>query len=721
MQFFSNPLLIIFIFLCCFTSFISKTYSSNFESSKGKPIARDSMIPSIAGSVILKADSVKYDANQDLITATGNIHVFMDNYTLKADSLNYSIKKDILFAEGHVSIKDQEGKIILGERAILKDKFKQGIIDEFVLKLPDNSLVAASHAYRKSPTETSLYKTSFTPCIIKCNKEPIWQIKAQDTKIDYDKEKVVYKNAFFEVFGFPIVYLPYFSHPTPNASAKSGLLLPYVKNDNFVLPVYFRPKPNIDFTISPRFAKEYTIVEGEYRHLLKNGDYIINGSYGNPHLNKSEKISKNGRYHIFTKGSFKKEDINYGFDINRASDKAYLTNYFDIYDSFLESKVYANKVEHAEYLSVESYSFQGFRTQDLTKPPPLVFPRVQLQKLIGIDEDENFILKVKNDSLAYNEEYQRQIARNALELTLSTRTITPNGHLFNFAVSNRSDVYWVSTDNFVTNTPQENLWYRNIPELQTKWQYPLVRNFSDNLLVKIEPTIAAVIGKDYNPDFNKFALIDLAKYELSEYNLFKPNRFSGIDYHDYGKRISYGLNSSVLLDDYYLDAFLGQLLYHKNPIAKGNADYVGNASIDMTNHFKLYYRFRRSENFALIREEVGANTVFEKITTSLVFSKLNNVSKYYADDNLDFPLNKAKQISAGFGYQILPSLKLDTNMRIDLVGKIKLLQRSIKVTYVMDCVSISGQIYDDFTHDRSRGIKKRAGKTFAIGLKVLNM
>lgn len=687
-----------------------------------------------SSAITLKADSVKYDANQEIVTATGNIYVFMDNYTLKADTLIYSVVSDVLFAEGNVSIKDQEGRIIIGERAVLKDRFKQAVIDEFALKLPDNSIIAASYAHRESPTKTTLHKASFTPCLIKCNKEPLWQIKASDTKIDYDKEKVVYKHAFFEVFGFTIAYLPYFSHPTPSASAKSGLLLPYIKKDDFVLPLYLRFKPNIDFTISPRIAKNYNIIEGEYRHLLKNGSYIVNGSYGNPSLNKTQKISKDGRYHIFTKGDFQKEGITYGFDINKASDKAYLTNYFEIYDSFLESKIYTSKVEGSEYLSLEGYHFQEFRAQNLSQPSPLVLPRVQLQKLIGIDENENFILKIKNDSVAYNEDYKKQVARNALELSLNTKFITNNGHLLGFAVSNRSDIYWVSIkhDNDETNlspvfakqnsiTSRETTLYRNIPEFQTKWQYPLIRNFSENLTVKIEPTIAFVIGKDYNPALDKFALIDLAKYELSEYNLFKPNRFSGLDYHDYGRRLSYGLNNSLLLRDYYLDIFLGQLLYNNNPLAKGNADYVGNLSLDMADQVKLYYRFRRDKQFLLIREEMGSSVVLKKITLNLTLSKINNVLKYYADDNLNFPLNKANQLETNLGYQITPAIKIESAARINLVGKTKLLQRTIKVTYLMDCVSISGKIYDDFTHDRSRGIKKQRGKTIAIGLKALNM
>ena len=51
----------------------------------------------------------------------------------------------------------------------------------------------------------------------------------------------------------------------------------------------------------------------------------------------------------------------------------------------------------------------------------------------------------------------------------------------------------------------------------------------------------------------------------------------------------------------------------------------------------------------------------------------------------------------------------------------KILVRSIKVTYLFDCVSISGTIMDNFLHDSLRGVRKTRTKTFMVGLKVINM
>lgn len=671
--------------------------------------------------ITLKADTVKYDANLQSIMASGNIYVSMDNYVLRADSLYYDLEKDVLFAEGNIRIKDTEGKIIIGQRAILKDKLKKGIIDEFTLKLPDGSILVAASAERYSERRAGLHKASFTPCKITCNREPIWQIKAKNTDINYENERIVYRNMFFEVFGVPLLYLPYFSHPTPTAPAQSGLLIPQITKNNLVVPVYFRAKNNVDFTISPRLSTNYAIIEGQFRHLLPSGQYQVNGSTGNPTLAKGEKDSELSRYYIFAKGDFYKNDLTYGFDLNRTSDKAYLTNYYENYNAYLESKLYANKVDTTDYLSLEAYSFQGLRTTDKKNQSPFIFPRVRTQNVIGLNDEDNLFLKVKNEAIAYNENYDKQVARNALELALTKNIITPGGHLFNFTFSNRNDLYLLSLNNQNSQTAAEKAWVRNIPEFQTKWRYPLIRHFADKFSIKLEPIIAAFIGVNYSKRFDKFALIDVAKYELSEYNLFKHNRFSGIDYHDYGKRLSYGLNSSLFSDPYYLDVFLGQLVYKNNIVTKGNSEYVGNVSADIANNLKLYYRFRRDDKFNRVRDEVGMSTNSEKLTTSVDLTRLNNISRYYADDMFNFPQNKVSQVSFNIGYQLFESLKLDTGVRFDITQKTRLLQRSIIVTYVMDCVSITGKFYDDYTHDQIRGVRKIHTHTFAVGLKVLNM
>lgn len=672
-------------------------------------------------AVTLKADLVQYDEASGSVIASGNVYIFANDYVLKADVLRYDISTDTVTARGNIIINDGTGRLVFGERAVFKDKLQQGIIDEFVLRAPNNFLLVALVARRDGAQKISLHKAGFTPCAIRCVGQPIWKIRAIDTYVDYDKGKVVYHNAFFEVFGVPVMFIPYFSHPTPNAKAQSGILMPGIKKAEFMLPVYFRPKSNIDLTLSPRFAKKYVITEGEFRHLLGYGSYTINGSYGNPSYRKGDKIYGSRRYHMFARGDFSSHDIHYGFDVNRASDKAYLTNYFEIYDSFLESKLYVNKVDKGDYFALEGYSFKGFRREDQSNNTPFVFPRIRMQKLVEIDDDETTFLTIKNEVLGYNENYQTQLARDYLELKLSKNIITHHGFLFNFNLSNRSDFYWLSKSNPVTQNEYNSFLHRQIPEGGVKWLYPLIRGFDNNVSMKLEPIIAVTVGRKYSKTYNKFVIVDVSRYELSEYNIFDANRFNGVDYHEYGERLSYGINGSLFSNVYYFDAFLGQLIYNDNPVAKSNADCVGNVSLDIANRISLYYRFSRDKKLNFLRDELGTRVNHGNLSVNVAFSSLNDVARYYPESKNDFPGNKISQVNLGAVYQITDAINFEVGSRLDITSKIKLMQRSIKVTYFIDCVSISGKVYDDFTNDRSRGIKKQRSQSFAIGFKVLNM
>ncbi len=679
----------------------------------------------ILEGVAMKANEVHYDSNNDSVTASGDIFVKMDNYTLNADKIHYKIKEDVIFAEGNVRIIDDSGRIIYGERAVFKDRLKRGVIEEFIAKFDESSILASRLANRLNKNRVVLEKSVFTPCKISCGNKPIWQLSAGHTDVDYEKQKITYKHVFFEVYGIPLMYLPYFFHPTPTAPAQSGLLVPGIKRDDFMLPFYFRAKPNLDFTLTPRLAKNYTIFEGEMRHKVKLGQYKIRGSYGNPSFQKEDennvtKNSRPGRYHVFAKGDFSKNHINYGFDINRASDKAYLINYHENYNSYLTSRIYTNTVDRRDYFSLEGFYFQDLRAKDAKLKTPLVLPSIRTQNIYSLNDSDSAFLALRNNTIAYSEP-NRQLARTSLDVELMSNLISSGGHTMNFTLANRGDLYWVNfTD--PTAREQEKTWYRNIPEFRTKWAYPLISSIGSKSSITIEPTAVVVIGRKYEPRFSKFGLVDSPTNELSENNIFSANRFSGVDFHDYGNRLSYGINSSLMSEYLYIDAFLGQLVHKNNVMEKGNSDYVGNVGAGIANNFELFYRFRRDQNLRPIRNEVGISVVTDSFTASTIFTELHNVSRYFAKEGFEPGEDKASQVSFDVNYKLMKNLWIGMASKLDLTSKsAKILVRSIRMTYLFDCVSISGTITDNFLHDSLRGVKKTRSKTISVGLKVINM
>jgi len=682
----------------------------------------------------ISADFIEYNEEEDFIYAKGNIQITLGKYILNANSLLYDIENDMVWAEGDVKVKDDKDRIIFGQTIFFKDKLKEGIISDFIMKLQDNSILASRLAKRLNSDHFTLYRSSFTPCSIQSDCKPIWQISAQKAEVDFKEENMSYKNLFFEIYGVPIFYTPYFSHPTPSAKAKSGILVPSIKKNYLTIPIYFRAKPNMDLTLSPRIFTKYTLMDLEFRHKLDKGDYVIEASVGKvpykiKNMNGSVIKDANVRsYHIFTHGNFVDSYYKYGFNLKRTSDKAYLKNYHGLNNSFLDSKIYLQKIDYTDYLSVSALHFQGLRTNDTEGLDPLILPQIRTKNVFGLNDDESIFFTIQNNSLIYMEETGRKLGRAAFQLSITNDFITKNGHLLNISLNNRTDIYSInqmlnSNANAISSN-QNDLLIRDIPELQTTWRYPLVKPIGPASSFIIEPVVSSIVGKKFKPSYNKFNYIDSNKYELSDDNLFNLDKYSGIDYHEFGNRLSYGVNSALLSNDNYFSLFLGQRLHkYNNSIINDNAENVGKTSLNLSGSFEILYRFRKSKDFSPIRDEFGVNFQNEKIQFTTAFVKLENLKKYYPYENRILSKNRAKQIYYDIDYHLTENWLIGNDMRVNLSDrKARILNKSIKVTYLKDCVRITGKISDDYTSDNTRGIRKTPSSIgISIGLKVLNM
>lgn len=680
----------------------------------------------------LIADFVEYNENEELIYAKGNLKIITDEYLLTADNLLYDVKNDILWVEGNVRVKDKEDRITLGDKAVLKNEFKQGVVSKFIMLFNDNNLLIAKLAERIDENNTRLHSAEFTPCEVTCNKNPLWQISAKKTDIHFDEHKIVYKNVFFEIYGMPVFFLPYFFHPMPSAPASSGLLVPDMKNKRFGVPLYLRAKPNMDFTLTPRIFNKDKIFELEGRYRPNNTDYIsFEGNGGklpyflkkNGILIKDKAVSS---YHYIAQGNFISSNkvYNYGFKAERTSDKAYLKNYYNNYASYLTSKIFLNKIHDADYFQAEGLTFQGLGSNDSRYTDPLILPKINTKNVISLNDNENSHIVVENNTLMYKERIGKQLTRTSLQLSFIHNLITSSGQIFDFVARDRGDFYLARRAYF--DKPRETKSFqRNIPEFQTLWRYPLVGNITKTINVLIEPVVSFTMGRKLSNKDRKFVIIDPIKYELSEKNIFLSNRYSGIDCHDFGNRLNYGLNTSFAKEENYLKLFLGQSLNTRYSIYQkaNDTENVGKVSGNISNNLELFYDFRKDKYFKPIRDEIGGIFNYNKISFISSFIQLTNLKKYYSREAIKLSNNRARQFYGDVHYQLTDNWSVGISGRIDLSKRSpSLLTRTIRVTYAKDCVRIAAKIYSNYLVDQSRGIKKTTSlPTISIGLKVLNM
>ena len=234
--------------------------------------------------MLLRADELHYDQTNERVAAIGNVQIYYSGSTLEGDKVIYDQKTKRLHAEGNVRLLEPDGKITYGEIIDLSDDFRDGFVDSLRLDMPQQTRFAATRADRQSGDITVFQNGVYTacePCKDDPLKPPKWQVKA--TRIIHNQaDKMMYfEDAKIEFFGWPIVWLPYFSAPDPTAKRVSGFLMPNFHTSSMyglaiTTPYYWAMAPNYDATFSPMItSKQGPLMQGEWRHRLIDGSYNI--------------------------------------------------------------------------------------------------------------------------------------------------------------------------------------------------------------------------------------------------------------------------------------------------------------------------------------------------------------------------------------------------------------------------------------------------------------
>ena len=150
---------------------------------------------------------------------------------------------------------------------------------------------------------TYLDKAVFTSCK-KTDKCPPWKMSATNVRHDKIKKQIIYKNAWLNLYDFPVVYFPKFLHPDPSVKRQSGLIGPEIGDhntlgDSIYLPYFFVISDDKDLTIKPRlFSRGINVLQGEYRQKTKNSINLIDASITTGHSSRRGE-SDDSRSHFY--------------------------------------------------------------------------------------------------------------------------------------------------------------------------------------------------------------------------------------------------------------------------------------------------------------------------------------------------------------------------------------------------------------------------------------
>lgn len=675
--------------------------------------------------VYLESDTLTYDSDQRVVTATGHVAVTYGERTSVADTLIYNRDTGKVTAIGNVAITDPSGVVMFAERAELTDDLREGTIRSLEAVLTDSSHLSAAEAVRTGGNRTEFVSAAYTPCGLCPGRPPLWQIKAKSIVHDQTNKTITYHHATLDFWNVPVLYVPWFQHPDPTVKRKTGFLAPIFGHSGELgtsveTPWYWAPTPYRDVTISPVFSiREGLLLKGQYRERTQTGQFRFDGSIVRETQNFANSGVNEGdiRGHIFGHGQFNlSPDWRWGFDVQRTTDDTYLRRY-DFSDAdYLTSRLFLEGFRGRNYTVVNTYAFQGLRPTDRSGTTPLVLPYARYSFMSEPGRaggywtgDANMLVLQRSDG--------RDTRRLSTTVGYQIPYTSPFGEVYRGFVQVRGDVYDVQDaqlggngditaggrrDNGVTG--------RIRPVVGVDWRLPFIRP-NPVLVQRFQPVVQLI----YSPPGGNNRHIpneDSQAFEFSDANLFDVNRFPGVDRWEGGARANTGIEwSGFIPNGASADALFGEVFrLRKSNVFSGTglenkrSDYVGritilpNAWLDVTHRFQLDksdFSFRRNEIWlGLGPQYAHLNLAYIRLARSLVES-------VDTEDALADPaLLGRKQLNLDGRLQVFHNWILTAGTRRDLTRGGSSLENMFGLLFHNDCIEVGLLFHRDNTRDR---------------------
>lgn len=700
-----------------------------------KPLA----ISNTTGKAIIDADKVFYDKKNNLIIAKGNVGIFRDGLLINADELEFNKLNNVVMVRGNVKITEPNGEVFFGSKAELFREVKESVIYDLRTKIENRIYLGAAKAkYFSSKKILTMRHASLTTCEFCIRSSPQWQFNSSKVEYNQQEEKIYHRNSFFELYGMPVMYTPYFSHFAPNAAPKSGFLLPSYKYKTFYgngieLKYYYRISHSADLLYKPIITKQQGVLhQVDYHQKFDKGKIYFVGSYNKP---KTKNLGKNGlinakyptnRYNYRVKYEQPiNEYYNFNALIDRSSDKNYLRQYYDINENYLSSNLTLDYFKGRDYASIKNLYFQGLRTTDNPSDTPYILPIIDFHKEFAVN-DQNFIFDL--NLLNLNRREGLGVNRAIIDGGWSKVLFLSNGLELTNKLNIRGSFYhYRKLEQFQQNnsTPsgiKENR-VLTTPTYQANLSYPLISIRSNNVSI-IEPILQFVATPNFTRS-NKIVNEDSLSIEINDANLFSNDRYSGYDRVEDGVRTNYGLIGSTTItgkEEKYYFYMIGQSYrFKKNPnyaqdsgLKNKFSDVVGHLGFKPIKYFDAFYRYRFDPyKRRLRRSEVDLNFNYYPFGLRSRFI-------HYNYGSITDPLTVKESIS------ISPTFSFDKQWSVEggLVRnsskqKKFLVSSELALVYDGQCSWFKLRASKDFTIDKQRNIKPSVTVLFDFILKGL--
>lgn len=727
----------------------------------------------------LQGDELIYDTKGNKVIARGNVEIQYDGNNLTADEVIYDQSANTLSASGNVVLKQSSGNIIRAESYTLTDDFRDGFIQSLSVVAKDNSRISAEQGTRRDGNVTEFSNAKFTPCKSDGSTPPLWCIAARKVVHDQTAATISYEDAQFEMFGQPVLYLPYFQHADPSVKRKSGFLAPgYGHSEDLgfftEIPYYFALAPNYDFTFTPMYMSEQGIMlQGFWRHRLADGQYSVKiagldqdgGDLPqNSLFTDARRAELDGfRGTLETKGDFSLSSWwSYGWDVTLESDDTFRRFYkFD--NILLTDRVnnaYFKGQSERNYFATNFYHFGGLLLDDSNQSESRVHPVIDYNYVVDepvlggeLKIDANALSFSRSDGVidSTDQALSRVVARAKWRRRLTDTlgiTYTPFAEL-------RGDLYQYNNyrdPNSGLAVDNEQI-ARGLATGGATVSYPWIANSASASHV-IEP-IGQIVARQSNIDQNRLPDEDAKSLVWDDTNLFETSKFSGWDRLETGTRANVGVQytfqawsggyARVLAgQSFHLEgenAYASQTitcdpdgagpLPVQTVIAAGVDDDCNpifnprNGLESDKSDYVLGVYFAPTDAFRVISQtrfdDDDLSIRREDIAAAINYGPFAAQVAYsyvFNDPELGLPGDENQDISGLLGLRLTDQWSVMGALRYDIDGGQRLTD-SLQIRYLDDCFMLSATYQETFITDTAREIEPDRTLMFRVEYKYL--
>jgi LPS-assembly protein len=534
--------------------------------------------------VTFLADRVTYDKTNGIVTAEGHVQAWQNGHYLTADRVTFDRNTNVAAAHGHVVIVEPDGEVVFGDYAEVTEGMKNGIITNMRALLAENGKLAANGARRTEGKLNEMARGVYTACDA-CKKHPRWppewQLRSDHMTQDLEHKRIEYTDAWLDVFGVPVLYLPYMSNTDPSVKRQSGLLIPSLGFDSehlgtyLQVPYYWVLNDQSDLTVSPLLSTQQGgEVQAEYRLWLNEGRIDVNTGVGHDNsptttsIGATTSITGTGNTdsidgYLFATANFSWDDTwRYGTNINVSNSATYLRDYeiTPFVYNFLPTTAFIEGFGVGAYSKLDVAGWQGLNATITQSTLPYVLPRYTYDFLSQPDfwggrfsfdtVDFNVFRGVGTDTrrLAGHLAWERPFAGLLGEQYDLTAEVT--GAAYNATFLNEQPNFGDSEESSALHAE---------PQVALKMNWPFVRDAGSLGTQIVEPIVQLIAGPQTgNSVHDRLPNEDSLDYEFTDATLFSRNRYGGYDRFDGGARANFALHGNwTFTGGQVLDAMVG--------------------------------------------------------------------------------------------------------------------------------------------------------------------